>query len=85
MMTTMKTKKNKTPIPFDPTLPVIKIVKTSEETFVKMELEMEDDTHDMLVAWGKKEATAEDYLGIAIRNGLEAYLDEDKDDKQETP
>ena len=79
LLTIMTTKKQ-TPIPFDPTLPVIKIVKTSEETFVKMELEMDDDTHAMLVSWGKEEATDEDYVGIAIRCGLKEYLD-----KQETP
>jgi hypothetical protein len=78
--------KKTTPIPFDPKLPVIKIVKTSEETFVRMELEMDDNTHDMLVAWGKEEATSEDYLGIAIRCGLERNLlqDEGKDDQEET-
>lgn len=74
----------KNSIPFDPSLPVIKIVKTSEETFVNMELEMDDDTHDMLVKWGKEEATDKDYVNIAIRCGLEAYLDKDKDE-QETP
>ena len=74
--------KKTTPIPFDPKLPVIKIVKTSEETFVRMELEMDDNTHDMLVAWGKEEATSEDYLGIAIRCGLERNLLQD--DQEET-
>lgn len=62
--------------PFDPTLPVIKIVKTVEEMFVKMELEMDDDTQAMLVSWGKQEATEEDYVNIAMRCGLEAHLDE---------
>ena len=75
----MTTKKKTIPIPFDPTLPVIKIVKTSEETFVRMELEMDDDTRAMLVNWGKEEATDEDYARIAIRCGLKEYLD-----KQET-
>jgi len=77
--------KKTTPIPFDPTLPVIKLVKTSEETFVRMELEMDDDTHAMLVSWGKQEASDEDYVNIAIRCGLDEYLNEGKDDKQETP
>ena len=76
----IQTMKTQTPTPFDPALPVIKIVKTSEETFVKMELEMDDDTHAMLVQWGKDEASDEDYVGIAIRCGLNEYLD-----KQETP
>ena len=76
---TTTTKKKTTSIPFDPTLPVIKIVKTTEETFVRMELETADDTRAMLVSWGKKEATDEDYVGIAIRCGLKEHLD-----KQET-
>ena len=56
-------------------LPVIKIVSTEDEVFTKMNLEMEDETHDMLVKWGKKVATDEDYIGIAIRTGLEEYVD----------
>ena len=60
-------------------LETVKIVKTSEETFVKMELEMDDDTHAMLVQWGKDEASDEDYVGIAVRCGLDEYLDKEKD------
>ena len=73
-MTTMTTKKKQTPI-LSERLPVIKLVKTTEETLVRMELEMDDETHDMLVNWGKQEATDEDYVGIAIRCGLKEYLD----------
>lgn len=51
-------------------LPIIKIISEEEEVFVKMVLEMEDDTMDMLVRWGKEEATDEDYVNIAIREGL---------------
>ena len=56
-------------------LPVIRIVSTEDEVFTKMNLEMEDNTHDMLVKWGKEVATDEDYIGIAIRAGLEEYMD----------
>jgi len=56
-------------------LPVIKIVSTEDEMFTKMNLEMEDSTHDMLVKWGKEVASDEDYIGIAIRAGLEEYVD----------
>tara|TARA_R110002167_G_scaffold127432_1_gene309052 strand:- start:72 stop:296 length:225 start_codon:yes stop_codon:yes gene_type:complete len=73
--------KKQTPIPFDPTLPVIKLGKTTEETFVRMELEMDDDTHAMLVQWGKDEASDEDYVGIAVRCGLDEYLNEGKDEQ----
>jgi len=56
-------------------LPVIKIVSTEDEVFTKMNLEMEDKTHNMLVKWGKEIASDEDYIGIAIRAGLEEYVD----------
>ena len=56
-------------------LPIIKILSEEEEMFVKMDLEMEDETHDMLVKWGKEVASDEDYIGIAIRAGLEEYVD----------
>jgi len=60
-------------------LPIIKIVSTEDEVFTKLELEMEDSTHDMLVKWGKEEATDEDYISVAIRAGLEEFLDSQKD------
>jgi hypothetical protein len=56
-------------------LPVIKIVSTEDEVFTKMNLEMEDSTHDMLVKWGKEVASDEDYIEIAIRAGLEEYVE----------
>ena len=56
-------------------LPIIRIVSTEDEMHTKMNLEMEDETHDMLVKWGKKVASDEDYIGIAIRTGLEEYVD----------
>jgi hypothetical protein len=56
-------------------LPVIRIVSTEDEMHTKLDLEMEDETHDMLVKWGKEAASDEDYISIAIRAGLEEYLD----------
>ena len=53
----------------------IHIVSEEEEMHVRMELEMDDNTHDMLVKWGKEVATDEDYIGIAIRHGLEEFLE----------
>ena len=44
----------------------------------KMELEMEDSTHDMLVKWGKEVATDEDYIEIAVRDGLKHGISSDK-------
>jgi hypothetical protein len=57
----------------DPDLPIIKIVSEEEEMHVRMELEMEDSTHDMLVKWGKEVATDEDYVEIAVRAGIREY------------
>ena len=55
-------------------LPVIRIVSEEEEMHVKMELEMEDTTHDMLVKWGKEVASDEDYINIAITDGIKHYI-----------
>ena len=62
-------------------LPVIRIVSTEDEVFTKLDLEMEDSTHDMLVKWGKEVATDEDYIEIAIRAGLEEYIASIEDSK----
>ena len=62
-------------------LPMIKIVSEEEEMHVKLGLEMEDKTRDMLVKWGKEVATDEDYVEIAVRAGLREYVDAlDKED-----
>ena len=60
-------------------LPIIKIVSEEEEAFVNLKLEMDDKTHEMLVKWGKEVASDEDYIGIAIRAGLEEYMDSIED------
>jgi len=67
-----KTKKTQS---FISDLPIIKILSEEEEMFVKMNLEMEDKTHKMLVKWGKEVASDEDYISIAITAGLEEYVD----------
>jgi len=59
-------------------LPVIKIVSEEEEMHVKLGLEMEDTTHDMLVKWGKEVASDEDYINIAITAGLKHGISSDK-------
>ena len=55
-------------------LPVIRIVSEEEEMHVKLGLEMEDKTHDMLVKWGKEVASDEDYINIAISDGIKHYI-----------
>jgi hypothetical protein len=77
----------KTPTPTTTTtlpskLPIIKIVSEEEEMYVKMELEMEDETHDMLVKWGKEIASDEDYVRIAIDAGIQEAVDALKDEQK---
>jgi hypothetical protein len=76
--------KKKTPTPTstslsDKQLPVIRIVSTEDEMFTKLNLEMEDEVYDMLVKWGKEEATDDDYISVALRCGLEEYVESLKD------
>jgi len=59
-------------------LPIIRIVSEEEEMHIKMELEMEDETHDMLVKWGKEVASDEDYINIAITDGLKHGISSNK-------
>ena len=59
-------------------LPIIRIVSTEDEMHTKMNLEMEDSTHDMLVKWGKEIASDEDYINIAITDGLKHLIPSDK-------
>jgi len=70
-------KKTPTPLSHNSSrkLPIIRILSEEEELFVKLNLEMEDETHDILVKWGKEVASDEDYVSIAIRAGLEEYVD----------
>jgi hypothetical protein len=65
-------------------LPIIRIVSEEDEMHVKLGLEMEDETKDMLVRWGKEEATDEDFVNIAIREGLINTLKEKEADDEDT-
>jgi hypothetical protein len=65
-------------------LPIIRIVSEEDEMHVKLGLEMEDETKDMLVRWGKEEATDDDYASIAIREGLLNTLKEKEADDEDT-
>ena len=58
----------------NPTLPIIRIVSEEEEMHVNLGLEMEDETHKMLVKWGKEVASDEDYINIAISDGIKHHI-----------
>ena len=60
-------------------LPVIKIVAEREVPYFEWDLEMEDDIFEKLVKWGKEDATKQDFVNIAIRNGLQELVDSQED------
>lgn len=55
-------------------LPIIRILREWDEMYTHLELEMEDETKEMLVRWGKEVATDEDYCDIAVREGLKEFI-----------
>ena len=63
-------------------LPIIRIVSEEDEMHVKLGLEMENETKDILVRWGKEEATDDDYASIASREGLLNTLKENEADDE---
>ena len=67
-----------TTLPSKNDLPIIKIVSEEEEMHVKLGLEMENKTHDMLVKWGKEVASDEDYINIALTDGIKHLISSDK-------
>ena len=69
-----------TTLPSKNDLPIIKIVSEEEEMHVKLGLEMEDETHKMLVKWGKEVASDEDYINIAISDGIKHLISSDNSD-----
>ena len=56
-------------------LPIIRIAAEREIPYVEWDLEMEDDTYAMLVKWGKESVSDDDYVNIAVREGLKAFVD----------
>ena len=64
----------KTKQDIDSDVPIIKIISEEKEMHIKLGLEMEDKTHDMLVKWGKEVASDADYIEIAIQDGLKHYI-----------
>ena len=64
-------------------LPIIKILEEREVPYVEWDLEMEDDTHAMLVKWGKEGATDDDFVNIAVREGLKAFIASKEEEKSD--
>ena len=57
-------------------LPEIKVGPIKDIAYVQMEVECEDATYDKLVAYGKEEATDEDYFKIAFNKALQYYCED---------
>ena len=62
-------------------LPIIRITDTRDVEYMEMDLDMDDDTHAMLVKWGKEDATDEDYVNIAMREGIENAVKKMEEDQ----
>jgi hypothetical protein len=56
-------------------LPVIRVVSEKEVPYVEMKLEMEDETYAMMVKWGKEAASDDDFVNIAMREGIKERLE----------
>ena len=55
----------------DNPLPIIRIVSEEDEAHTKLVLEMEPETRDMLIKWGKIEATDDQFAEIGFIKALE--------------
>ena len=65
-------------------LPIIKIKNVRDIVYSEMDLEMGDSVHDILVDWGKESATEDDYVNIAVREGLQEFIEKQEIDKDGT-
>lgn len=64
-------------------LPIIRIAAEREIPYVEWDLEMEDDTYAMLAKWGKEAASDDDYVNIAVREGLKAFIKSKEEESDE--
>jgi len=65
-------------------LPIIKILEFRDVMYSELDLSMGDDTFKMLADWGRDIATDDDFVNIAIREGLTSYIKKlDEEDKKD--
>lgn len=62
-----------------PDLPVLIIKSSKDVPFTEVEFEMDDKTFKLFSDIGKREASDEDYINIAIRNMLNDHFESIKD------
>lgn len=59
---------------------MVVIKKHWDTMHTHLDLEMDDNTYAMLAEWGRKDATDDDYVKIAIRDALKSYIDSKKEE-----
>jgi len=65
-------------------LPIIKLLEVRDVMYSELDLSMGDDTFKMLADWGRDIATDDDFVNIAIREGLTSYIKKlDEEDKKD--
>lgn len=65
-------------------LPIIKLLEIRDVMYSELDLSMGDDTFKMLADWGRDIATDDDFVNIAIREGLTSYIKKlDEEDKKD--
>jgi hypothetical protein len=64
-------------------LPTIRILAEREVPYVEWDLEMDDDAYAMLAKWGKEVASDQDFINIAVREGLKAFVESKEEEIDE--
>jgi len=59
-------------------LPIIKILNTTDEASVKLELDMDDAAYERIVEIGRDGATDDDFFSLGFIKLMEEYLDENE-------
>ena len=59
-------------------LPIIKILNTTDEASVKLELELDDEAYERIVEIGRDGATDDDFFSLGFIKLMEEYLDENE-------
>lgn len=59
-------------------LPVIKILSTTDEASVKLELDMDDEAYERIAEIGRDSATDDDFFRLGFTKVMEEYLEENE-------
>ena len=59
-------------------LPIVKILNTTDEASVKLELDMDDAAYERIVEIGRDGATDDDFFSLGFTKLMEEYLEENE-------